>query len=459
MGHSMDGAVWALVVPRQPGHLRTPDRREEIVHCWLRFHPRSLGWLFPPATVAEGGNSNLVHEMRMIAAKKFTASWHSGLRALIPEPGTLTVDLDTTAGVRRFFGVETNAGSVKYVNAFEQRGMPRPPPLTAELAVDAFDQLWKAFDESYAMFVLRPEVDWNRLRDQFRPKARQSKSTYEFAAVCGQMLETLRDLHVGLTLAGLEVPVYDRPRQGNSNPAAFPSLLGLLRSESRALRWTVHSDKIGFVAIENWSEREIPVLFDQVLEQMRDTRGLIIDVRRNGGGSEPLAQQVAGRFVERPFTYAFSQVRSGARPQDLSPKRPRQVVPRGPWRYDRPVLLLIGERCMSSNESFIDMMSGSTNVTTMGNRTCGSSGNPTIVNLPLEMTVRVPKWIDYRPDGTPLDERGITPQIVFTPATNDFDGVHDGLLASALEQARRAPLPAKPIQGPAAPAPEGRATP
>jgi hypothetical protein len=55
---------------------------------------------------------------------------------------------------------------------------------------------------------------------------------------------------------------------------------------------------------------------------------------------------------------------------------------------------------MSSNESFIAMMSGSRNVTIMGDRTCGSSGNPKIVKLPLDMTVSVPRWIDYLPDGT-----------------------------------------------------------
>jgi len=30
---------------------------------------------------------------------------------------------------------------------------------------------------------------------------------------------------------------------------------------------------------------------------MRDTRGLTVDVRLNGGGTEPLAREVAGRFL------------------------------------------------------------------------------------------------------------------------------------------------------------------
>jgi C-terminal processing protease CtpA/Prc len=54
-------------------------------------------------------------------------------------------------------------------------------------------------------------------------------------------------------------------------------------------------------------------------------------------------------------------------------------------------------------------------------------------------------WIAYLPDGTPLDERGIQPQIKFEPQAGAFEGSHDDLLSAALEHLRQAPLPAKPI--------------
>jgi len=112
------------------------------------------------------------------------------------------------------------------------------------------------------------------------------------------------------------------------------------------------------------------------------------------------------------------------------------------------VVLLTGRKTMSSCESFVGMMTGGTNVTTMGDATAGSSGNPKIVRLPLDMTVSVPRWIDLLPDGTPLDERGVQPQVRFEPKPGAFEGKHDDLLAAALERLRLAPLPAKPIEGP-----------
>src|SRR5258708_36766970 len=96
---------------------------------------------------------------------------------------------------------------------------------------------------------------------------------------------------------------------------------------------------------------------------------------------------------------------------------------------------------MSSNESFIGIMTGDREVTTMGDPTWGSRGNPTIVHLPLDMTVSVPQWIDYLPDGTPLDERGFQPQVLFTPTPGAFEGNRDDLLTAALERLRQTPQP------------------
>jgi len=309
----------------------------------------------------------------------------------------------------------------------------------ADLAEEAFDQLWSEFDRRYAMFVLRPEVDWTKLREQFRPRALQSPSVHALASVLAEMLRTLRDLHIGIQAGGADIPVYERFRRTNANPRAARAIVGRLNPVGRSAEWGITQDGIGYLAIYQWSEPALPGAIDGVLERLRETRALMLDVRLNGGGSELLARQVAGRFLEKEFPYAFSQFRNGPKHGDLTPKQPRVVPPRGPWRYGQPVLVLMGERCMSSNESFIAMMSGSTHVTTMGERTCGSSGNPERLNLPLQITVSLPQWIDYLPDGSALDERGIPPQIPFTVDAGGFSGDRDDLLQAALDRLRPAP--------------------
>ena len=453
IGHCADGAVWAVLIPRASGTLTSRGTNQEIIsHVWLRFHPKEITRLFPPETVSADDATNLSAQMRVIANAKITSSWQAGGRAMIPEPKDMTVDVDTKNGPRRFFSVDTDAQIAEYVAAFENDSVRQPPALTPELAEAAFDQLWEAFDQKYAMFVLRPEVDWAKLREQYRPKALASKSTYEFADICADMLKNLRDLHIWLTVADANVSVFNRPRSANINLQGCKTILRSVAQEGReagGVAWVVTTNNIGYIAILGWDNSKILAECGEALEHMRDTRGLIVDVRLNGGGGEPLAEQFAGRFLEKEFVYAYSQFRNGPNHTNLTAKYERKVAPRGPWRYNRPVILLIGQKCMSSNESFIGMMTGDPEVTTMGDHTCGSSGNPEIIRLPLDMTVSVPQWIDCLPDGTPLDERGFQPQIPFKPAPGAFEGDRDDLLTAALARLAKVPLPDKPIKGPA----------
>jgi hypothetical protein len=449
IGHCVDGAVWAVVIPSASGQLTSPvvAEPEEISHIWLRFHPKEIEHIFPPETVLTDGDQSKMTRMIVIAYSKFRNSWHAGMNAMIPEPKDITVDVDTRDGLRRFFAVNTEAQTAAYYSDFENRAVQEPPAITPELAASAFDQLWQAFDRDYAMFVLRPEVDWTQLREKYRPLALASQSTYEFAGFCAELLKPLRDLHVWLTLAGANVPVFDRPRPANANPTAYPALLGEVHDAGADIEWALTTNKIGFIVIYSWTDDNAPAVFDSVLDNMRDTRALIIDVRLNGGGSEPLAEQVAERFLDGSFTYAYSQYRNGPNHNDLGAQNPRTTGPGGPWRYDRPVVLLIGQRCMSTSESFVAMMTGAPQVVTLGDHTAGSSGNPEIIQLPLGVTVSVPRWIDYLPDGTPLDEKGVAPQLPFVGTPESFQGERDDLLSAALERLKQVPLPDKPIQG------------
>jgi hypothetical protein len=436
IGHCADGVVWALVIPRGDGRL-TSDAvpgEESVAHVWLRFHPSQIDLLFPPETVSAGDATNLLSLMRGIARHKFRASFHAGENALIPDPGDIVADADIADGPRRFFIVDKNKRVAAYAAAFEGQKFRPPPALTPELATNAFDQLWEEFDSEYAMFALRPEVDWGKLREQYRPQALACRNSDDFAEVCAAMLRPLRDLHISLKLAGTDVPVYDRPRSANANPSAHKAILGSLNS-SGTLQWAVTADKIGFVAIYGWDDEDLPEEFGKALEQMRDTRGMIVDVRSNGGGRERLAQLVAGRFVDKPYVYAYDQFRDGPNHTNFTKMAARTLEP-VPWRYERPVVLLIGQLCMSSTESFVGMMAGDEKVTTMGDRTCGSSGDPYFFDLPLEMSVAIPRWIDYKADHKPLDENGYQPQIPFKPEPGAFGKGRDDLLSAALARLR-----------------------
>jgi len=157
IGHCSDGAVWAVIVPKENGALTSPraNETETIAHIWLRFHPKEIRRLFLPETISASAETNLLWPMRAIANAKIGSSWQAGGLALIPGAKDMTLDVDVTNGLRRFFVLDTQARIAEYIPAFEHRAVHLPPSLTTEAAASAFDQMWEAFDSKYAMFVLR----------------------------------------------------------------------------------------------------------------------------------------------------------------------------------------------------------------------------------------------------------------------------------------------------------------
>jgi hypothetical protein len=123
IGHCADGAVCAMIIPADGARLTRPGAgsAEPIAHIWLRFHPKEINRIFAPDTVSTGSASSVVSQMRAIAAGKFRASYHAGMNAMIPDAKDMTVDVDTKAGLRRFFAVDTQAATAQYINAFERQ--------------------------------------------------------------------------------------------------------------------------------------------------------------------------------------------------------------------------------------------------------------------------------------------------------------------------------------------------
>jgi C-terminal processing protease CtpA/Prc len=94
---------------------------------------------------------------------------------------------------------------------------------------------------------------------------------------------------------------------------------------------------------------------------------------------------------------------------------------------------------MSSAESFALMVAPCPQVTTMGDRTAGSSANPRRVELACGITVNVPRWRDMDPAGRPLEHAGIQPEVKLDFPPEKFGEEGDPVLEAALAKLRKAP--------------------
>ena len=106
---------------------------------------------------------------------------------------------------------------------------------------------------------------------------------------------------------------------------------------------------LGYIRIPTFADSVIVAQFDRALADLRATRGLILDVRSNGGGDTAVGRPIMGRFIAERRPYATMRRRDG---RGLSAPWTEWVEPRGPFRYAAPVAVLVDRWSGSMAEGF-----------------------------------------------------------------------------------------------------------
>ena len=435
--------LWAVVFPEQPGKLRAQGLRGDgaaLQSVLLRFAPAEVGRLFPSKTVGGPGAAFLRARADRLFRRKVGHKWFTpaGNPTIVPAGITL-VDVDTVAGERRFFELDGGAGKLQYIAEFEQKPVPPLAPITGKDAQQVFDDVWEAFDKEYANFTLLPKLKWDKLGQEYKKQLPRAETIFDAAAVLADMLAQLEDLHVWVKAGEDWLPGYQRERPLNASWNGSLAALGSSTAAGDNLTYGRTQDGIGVLNVSGLEDEQLPAQVDAALEELGDTWALVIDLRFNGGGDEGLAQQIAARFVDQERVYSKNQYRSGSPHDALGPVLERKFAPRGPWRYESPVVALWGQKTMSSAESMALMLAQCPQVTTMGDRTAGSSANPRRLEFECGIVVNLPRWHDMDPEGKAIEHVGIAPGVRLDFAPDRFTEEKDALLEAALERLRKTP--------------------
>lgn len=440
IGHDDGNAIWAVVLPEEPGSLRCegPANGEAVQSVYLRFHPSRVGELFPKGTVRGNGPLLASFDGRRIFGRKVGGSWQAGGQPVVPPQSSVVVDLETDGG-RRFFILDHEKGTAKYEPYFERFAVPPSAPIEPAKAEAEFDVIWSAFDESYPGFGLLPELDWGAAGTTWRAAAQQATTSHQLGGALAGLLEELGDLHAWVAVGEEFLPMERPLRPLNGNFRACGLLVGGLKDTKQDLAWGQTEDGVGYVNVYGLSKTDLPATFDRVLEELGDTWALVVDLRFNGGGNELLGREIAGRFLEEAVVYSKNRYRNGSEHDDLGPTFERVCEPRGPWRYQAPLVVLWGRRTMSSAESMALMLAQVPGALTMGANTAGSSGNPTQLTLEGGVRVNLPRWLDLDPEGRPIEHVGVPPGIRVGAEPSEFTNQADPVLSDALERLRAMP--------------------
>ncbi|MFD8933728.1 S41 family peptidase [Streptomyces sp. NPDC059578] len=321
-----------------------------------------------------------------------------------------------------------------------------------------FDVFWQTFAEQYAFFQSRG-VDWNRARATYRPRVTARTGPAELFDILAEMTAPLQDSHVALAANSPDFQRFaDGIRSGTVAPdEAYEQKTRLFIErrdlagrplESHAQGVIGYADLpggLGYLRISRFAgyvdnrgrydddAAELERVLDRIVTRARTAgpgrwRGLIIDVRVNAGGYDPLGLAIASRLTDRSYTAFTKQARNDPRDETrFTRRRTVRVQPAAPGtpRYDGPVALLISGATVSAGETFTHAVQERPGLTTLiGENTQGVFSDTLGRELPngWQFTLSNERYTD--PRGRSFEGPGI-PADIRTPVFTDQEFAAD----------------------------------
>jgi len=134
------------------------------------------------------------------------------------------------------------------------------------------------------------------------------------------------------------------------------------------VEWKLLKEGFGYIKINDLGSDDTVAEFDAALEQVKTTRGLIIDLRATqSGGNTDVAEPIMRRLIESRMPYQKGTPRHGE-------SWTREVGPRGNWTYQAPIVVLVGRWTASMGEGIAIGLDGMKRATVVGTRMAGLNG-------------------------------------------------------------------------------------
>lgn len=282
---------------------------------------------------------------------------------------------------------------------------------------DSFETLVADMDRNYSYFEHKG-IDWKELSERYRERAEGATGADEFTDVITEMLAEMNDMHIWVMASSGKL----RGRRQSKFRSSFDPNFDfdvidekLKMKKKIPLMGIVGKTEGGFgyvriTRLSGLNEKDVALMVSEI-ENLFDAPGIIVDLRRNGGGSEPIGAQIASMFADEQHVYAKHILRNGPNHSDFTDPMSRFIGPRAGETYTKPMVCLLGPGAVSSAEGFSMMMKALPHCTTIGQPTRGASGNPAPVQLPNGVDVWYSRWMSLTPDGEPTEDVGVTPEI------------------------------------------------
>ncbi len=305
-----------------------------------------------------------------------------------------------------------------------------------------FDALWTILDEHYCFFGHK-SVDWEETGRRYRAAISPDWDEKELFAHCAAMLDELRDGHTNL-ISWFDVSYY---RAWWSD---YPQNFDLRLVEQYYLKFDYHTAgglsyrlledrNVGYVRYSSFSAGVSDSFIDNMMLELKDTDGIIFDVRDNSGGDITNVEKLVSHFIKDRILGGYISHKTGPGHDDFSEPYPFYFDPAEKHvRWLKPVIVLTNRSTFSAANNFVAVMKGLPHVAIAGTRTGGGSGMPFSSELPCGWGVRFSASPVYDADMR-LTEFGVEPtkggEVELDPV-KALDGI-DTMIEFAIEALKR----------------------
>jgi carboxyl-terminal processing protease len=393
--------------------------------------------------------------------------------------------------------------------------------ISVEERVAGFVRLWSEVKYNFAFFDRVPELNWDKVLDEYLPQVLKEQTTEEYYRLLERCVARLKDGHTTVypphkgqvgqlpvrlkTVAGKLIVAEVAEAAAAAEPRLKPGL-EITHVDGRPVakilkqdiypyvadstpqnrdRWAVRrliegpvdsqaevrtqdadgkalefnltranwryprtssfrfqdvGEDMAYVALDSFESDEAASWFKGKMQEILRHKGLVIDVRSNGGGSSNVGYAVLSRLIDKPaygsrwktrqYMPAF---RAWGQKETWHEGGPSVVKPAAEKPFLGPVVVLIGADTVSAAEDFVVAIHAAGRATLVGEKTAGTTGMPLMIKLPRGGRARIcTKW-DFYPDGREFVGVGVIPDVEVYPSRESLAAGSDVVLEKGLQ--------------------------
>lgn len=301
-----------------------------------------------------------------------------------------------------------------------------------------FDILWNTINEKYSFLGLK-NINWDSIRNHYEPLVTDDISNNDLFNIMDSMLYDLEDGHVNL------ISPFNVSRNWNwylNYPDNFNREVlerNYLKDDYKiagGLEYTI-IDSVGYIYYGSFSSGFSVENLNAAINYMKGTKGLIFDVRNNGGGVLNNAFVLAQSLINEEKQVLITAEKTGPGHDDFGNSLSYTLKPATNYaHYEGDVAVLINRRCYSATNTFAAIMFSFDNVRLFGDQTGGGGGIPIDSELPNGWRFRFSATRSLIPvDDKYYDiERGIPPDVIVSNTEDRIAMGFDDILETALRE-------------------------